>query len=68
MPTPYEIMYGHDPEKPEPKAFGVYRAIGEDVLGLREKYGYAVVRQVAILAQKNGLGDYLQYMFYVLDG
>ena len=64
--SPYEWMYGFAPGK-EPASLPFFKDLADSVYELRDEFGYAVVRQVAVVATKNDLGDYLQYVFYVFN-
>lgn len=59
----YEILYGHKPGTVEPAEFKIFRKIANKMMDLKP-LGLAVVREVAIIGVKNGLEDYLPYMFF----
>lgn len=63
MPSVYEILYGHDPRAREPAEFKIFRGIAGKMMDL-ESLGHAIVREVATIGSRNGLDDYLPYLFF----
>jgi hypothetical protein len=60
----YENLYGHAPDKPVPAEFRIFNKVADGMLASADQHGSSVVRQVAIIATRNGLAEYLQYVFF----
>jgi len=63
----FQKLYGRPAGKPAPPYLATLQAMGKDLIKLLEKQHKVIIRQVVIEATKAGLGDYLQYVFFVLN-
>jgi hypothetical protein len=63
----YEDLFGHKPNTPEPREFKVFRKVTKAMMASVEAQGPAVVRQLVILANKNKLSEYLEYVFFAFN-
>ena len=63
----FQKLYGRPAGKPTPPHIRPLQELGKDVLALLEKQHKPIIRQVAVEAAKAGLGDYLQYVFFLLN-